>query len=83
MAQRVQVKCINKTDRSSAHDRIRSIGGDGWKISQQDAISYIENKTYEFYVNRGGASVNVDRCNKQWHKVHQNRKMTANSPTIY
>lgn len=59
MAQRVQVKCINKTDRSSAHDRIRSIGGDGWKISQQDAISYIENKTYEFYVNRGGASVNV------------------------
>ena len=59
MAQRVQVKCINKTDRSSVHDRIRSIGGDGWKISQQEAITRIENKTYEYYVSRGGSSVNV------------------------
>ena len=59
MAQRVQVKCINKTDRSSAHDRIRSIGGDGWKITQQEAITRIENKTYEYYVSRGGAAVDV------------------------
>lgn len=59
MAQRVQVKCINKSNRSSAHERIQSIGGDGWRISQQDAISYIEKKTYEFYVSGGGTSVNV------------------------
>lgn len=59
MAQRFQVKCINKTDRSSAHDRIRSIGGDNWKITQEEAISRIEKKTHEYYVSEGGASVDV------------------------
>lgn len=57
MAQRVQVGCINKTNRSSAHERIHNIGGvnpDGtrWKMSESKAISDIKNGTYSFYVER-------------------------------
>ena len=64
MAQRLEIKCINKTDRYSAHERIRNIGGtngDGsrWKMSVTAAIAAIENGTYAFYVNRGGTSVDV------------------------
>jgi hypothetical protein len=46
-----RIRCINKTDRSSAWERIRSVGGvnpDGknWKLTLNDAIVGIENKTY-------------------------------------
>lgn len=64
MAQRVEIKCINKTDRYNAHERIQNIGGpnpDGgrWVMSVSRAIAKIEDGTYAFYVSRGGASVDV------------------------
>lgn len=64
MAQRVEIKCINKTDRYNAHERIQNIGGtnaDGsrWKMTVSYAITKIEDGTYSFYINRGGASVDV------------------------
>ena len=46
MATTLQVTCINKTDRYSAHERIENIGGMNWKHSEDDAISYIENDVY-------------------------------------
>lgn len=61
---RHQVLCVNKIDRPNPHERILYIGGtnlDGsrWKISQQDAITYIENGKYSFYVHAGGRTVDV------------------------
>jgi len=55
MASLHRVSCINKSNRTSAHERIHYIGGingDGtkWKLSQVNAISKIEDGTYEFYV---------------------------------
>jgi len=61
----VRITCINKTDRTSAWERIKSIGGvnpDGkrWKLTLNEAIGGIENKTYAFYVERpAGDRVNV------------------------
>jgi hypothetical protein len=64
MATRHEVICINKSDRTDIHERIKRIGGKNpngtsWTLSQQEAILAIENKTYEFYVSKGGLIANV------------------------
>jgi len=65
VAQFVQITCIVKTNRTDPHERIQSVGGingDGsrWKLSEDDAIAYIENGKYAFYVERpAGHRVNV------------------------
>ena len=64
MAVRIQIMCINKTNRSIAHERIHSIGGKNpggtrWKRSQEQAIADIETRTYEYYVTAGGRTAKV------------------------
>lgn len=59
MADLVEIKCIIKTDRTNAHERIQSVGGtnpDGgrWRLSQPDAIAGIEGGKWNFYVSGGG-----------------------------
>jgi hypothetical protein len=60
----IQVQYINKTDHQNAHERIKSIGGtkpDGsrWKITQEEAIKYIEADMYSFYVSVQGKAVRI------------------------
>jgi hypothetical protein len=57
MAKHLRIRCTVKTDRTSAHERIQAIGGikqDGsaWKLTQDKAISEIEEGTSMFYVER-------------------------------
>jgi hypothetical protein len=64
MVNRIEIHCVNKSNRTSHYERILSIGGinpDGkhWKMSEADAIGGIKNGSYTFYVNRGGSSVDV------------------------
>ena len=72
MAQSVQISCIVKTDRTNPHERIHSVGGvnaDGtrWKLAEDQAILYIENGTYQFYVERPvGQRVAVVIAKSQW-----------------
>jgi hypothetical protein len=62
MAQQLQVKCINKSDRPNPHERILYIGGvnaDGtrWKLSQQNAIAGVESGKWQFYVSVNSGTV--------------------------
>jgi hypothetical protein len=55
----LQVTCINKTNRTSPHERISHIGGAGFKFTENDAIAYIEGRVHTFYVTAGGRTVAV------------------------
>ena len=63
MANTAQIKCINKTNRQSAWERISHVGGYGtkpWKLTLDDAIGKIERDEWNFYVSVDGDSVWVD-----------------------
>jgi hypothetical protein len=54
-----EIKCINKDDRYNAYERITHIGGNSWKITQQDAIKHIVSGTHSFFVIKNGRDVAV------------------------
>ena len=56
MVTNVQIKCVNKSDRTNAHERILSIGGSpgatttNWKRSHEHAIADIETGGCAYWV---------------------------------
>jgi hypothetical protein len=56
--QTAQIGCINKSDRFNPHERITHVGGPaggGWRITQQDAITLIEARQWDFWVKPSNA----------------------------
>jgi hypothetical protein len=59
-----EVKCINKIDRQNAWERITHVwwvtsDWKNWKITQQEAVEWIETWKRKFFVKVKGSSVNV------------------------
>ncbi|MBA3687621.1 MAG: DUF3892 domain-containing protein [Chloroflexi bacterium] len=57
MADSIEVRCINKTDRTDPHERISHIGGTNpngaaWRLTEADAIAGIESDKWAFSVDR-------------------------------
>lgn len=63
MAQRVEVSCVDKRDRQNPHERIQAIGGISngkpWNLPEASAIQGIKDGKWDFYVTRGGRTVDV------------------------
>ena len=78
MATSHRVGCINKTNRTSPHERISHIGGVGadgnrWKITQPAAIEGIETHQWSFYVSERGHTVDVIVAVHSGHKYLKTR----------
>ena len=62
-ATRIEVNCVDKTDRCEPHERIKAIGGGAlgqeWKQTQEQAIRWIEEGTFTYYVHKGGHEVDI------------------------
>lgn len=54
-----QVKCINKTDRPSRHERISHIGGDWGKVTETEAIRHIKIDSNAYHVRVGNYDTRV------------------------
>lgn len=55
-----QISCINKTDRTSPHERIRCVGGPGgWRKLSDEVVRLINARTDTFWVSVNGDRVNV------------------------
>lgn len=88
MTNSIQIKCINKRDRSDPSERITHVGGDSperWKITQQAAIQHIESREWDFYVlkngNRAKVVVAISRFGNKYIKTeaddeHQNNLLS-------
>ena len=55
MTNNIQIKCIKKNDRTSAHERISHIGGinpsgNRWKLTLDEAIRDIENGKWKMEI---------------------------------
>lgn len=61
---RIQIQCINKSDRYNPHERIINCGGINnnvrWKKSQSQIVNEIDNNINQYFVNVNGyREVNV------------------------
>jgi len=73
MTTRHQVQCVNKTDRQSAHERIRRIGGrnsdsTAWRLTEDEAIQGIEQGKWQFFVHVGNHTVDVIVASREGRK---------------
>jgi hypothetical protein len=80
--QNLQVTCVTKRDRQSAHERIQGIGGGAtilgrWWHAEDDAIKNIENGLVGYYVSVGEKSVWVVVA------THSGRKYLKTEPDGY
>ncbi len=62
MAENLEINCINKSDRTNPHERIKGVGGGqtilaSWRKTQEQAIAEIENGESQFYVSMDGDKV--------------------------
>jgi NAD-dependent DNA ligase len=85
MADIAQIQCINKSHRQNPHEHITHVGGilngTRWRITQQEAIDFIESGKWRFYVSVSSKSVWVIVATHNGHKYlkTENDSTTSNN----
>jgi hypothetical protein len=82
-AQTAQIECVNKTDRDNPWERITHVGGrsgNGWKITQEVAISYIERGEWSFYVSVRGDRADVIVATSRFGNKYLKTKADGDQP---
>jgi len=62
MSQMLQIMCINKSNRLSAHERITHVGGykpKVWRLTQEEAIWLIKANNVQLYTEVNGVKARV------------------------
>lgn len=59
MMARLRVIWVTKNDSDQPHERIKYIGGAGWKYKEGDAIIDLEHGLHSFYVQVGNDAIDV------------------------
>jgi hypothetical protein len=92
MAASYEIKCINKSDHMNPHESITAIGGvnaDGsvWKLSQEQAISGIEQGKWSFFVENQNRAVEVivavSRLGNKYLKTSADGEQSNNLLSLY
>ena len=73
MAESIEIKCINKTNRTNPHERIQYIGGvkpnkTRWRLTVAEAIAGIEAGKWAFWTSVGGKVAKVVIAKHEGHK---------------
>lgn len=82
----IRISCINKSDRTDPHERIRYVGGVNpdqtrWKLSQQEAVEWIQGGKEGFYVERPvGDRVNVIVARSQYGHLYIKTEADGDQP---
>lgn len=85
MTERVEISCIDKSDRGNPFERIKGVGGvnpDGtkWVLSDIAAINGIKSGKWQFYVVRGGHSHRVLVARTPWGYEYLKADVDGDSP---
>jgi Protein of unknown function (DUF3892) len=81
----VRIHCINKTDRTSADDRIHHIGGinangSRWKMSEDEAIAAIKDRRWTFWTTCNGRNARVVIAKNGQSREFLKTEMDADQP---
>jgi hypothetical protein len=86
MALRLEITCVEKTDWEYPEKKIRNIGGGGafgrWKHSQQEAITWIEDRKCLYYVVYRGQEIHVIVASDSYGTKYLKTELDAQEPKI-
>lgn len=85
MAQNIQIRCVKKSDRDNAWERITHVGGvnaDGtrWKLTQERAIEGSQSGEWKFYTSVEGDSVWVVVARSRFGNLYLKTEADADQP---
>ena len=78
MAERLQVTCVDKTNTS-----IVNVGGDGWKMTQSEAIIKILSGSIRLYIIKYGKTIDIEVAQKNGNLYLKSQKYSIGKDYLF